>query len=72
MSFNALAKDKDYYNPNPRKNAHRIADKTFVVIDESLVRRLEIDEDTWFEEELLEKGIFLKIIRPISSGVSQK
>jgi hypothetical protein len=52
-SFSAAAKSK--------KKAHRIADKTFVVIDESLVNRLSINDDTWFEQEVTEEGILLRI-----------
>jgi hypothetical protein len=52
-SFSATAKSK--------KKAHRIADKTFVVIDESLVNRLSINDETWFEEEVTEEGILLRI-----------
>ena len=52
-SFSATAKSK--------KKAHCIADKTIVVIDESLVNRLSINDDTWFEEEVTEVGILLRI-----------
>jgi hypothetical protein len=47
----------------PKKKAHSIADKTIVVIDESLVNRLSINDDTWFEQELTQDGILLKICR---------
>jgi hypothetical protein len=49
----------------PFKKAHCIYNKTFVVIDESLVRKLAIDEDnnTWFEQLLTPEGILLKIHR---------
>ena len=46
---------------NPKKKAYCIADKTIVVIDESLVNRLSINDDTWFEEEVTEEGILLRI-----------
>jgi hypothetical protein len=46
----------------------RIYDKTLVVIDESLVRRLGINDDTWFEQEQAENGIFLKIV-PVMSAI---
>ena len=46
---------------NPKKKAYRIADKTFVVIDESLVKFLSIDDETWFEQELTEEGILLRM-----------
>jgi hypothetical protein len=38
-------------------------ERTFVVIDEVLVRQLHIDENTWFEEVPDENGIFLRIRR---------
>jgi hypothetical protein len=52
-SFSATAKSK--------KKAYRIADKTIVVIDESLVDRLSINDETWFEQDLTEDGILLKV-----------
>ena len=48
---------------NPVKQAHRLYERTFVVIDEVLVRQLHIDENTWFEQILDESGIFLRIKR---------
>jgi len=48
---------------NPVKQAHRICEKTFVVIHEDLVRQLHIDETTWFEQIPDESGIFLRIRR---------
>ena len=45
----------------PKKKAHCIADTTFVVIDESLVKHLSINDDTWFEQESTEEGILLRI-----------
>ena len=48
------------------KKAHRISNKTIVVIDEILVERLSIDdENTWFEQIQTEDGILLKIQRNI-------
>jgi hypothetical protein len=57
-----FAENKGYYSGHPKKKAHRIADKTFVVIGESLVKRLSIDDETWFEQELTQDGILLKIV----------
>jgi hypothetical protein len=53
---------------NPKKRVLRIYDKTLVVIDESLVCRLGINDDTWFEQEQAENGIFLKIV-PVMSAI---
>jgi hypothetical protein len=52
--------DKGCCFGNPIKQAHRLNERTFVVIDEDLVRQLEIDENTWFEQIPDEKGIFLR------------
>ena len=46
---------------NPKKKAHCIADKTIVVIDESLVNRLSINDNTWFDQEVTKEGILLRI-----------
>jgi hypothetical protein len=53
------------------KKLHRISDKTFVVIDETLVKRLALDkvDDAWFEQELTSSGILLKICRNSSVDV---
>jgi hypothetical protein len=57
-----FAENKGYSaTAKSKKKAHRIADKTFVVIDESLVKGLSIDDDTWFEQELTQDGILLKV-----------
>jgi hypothetical protein len=51
-------------NKNPLKKAHCISDKIFVVIDDSLVKQLEIDkDDIWFEQEIIHDGILLRICR---------
>jgi hypothetical protein len=57
------ATDVDFTtNKNPLKKAHCISNRVFVVIDETLVKRLQIDEsNTWFEQEPTENGILLKI-----------
>jgi hypothetical protein len=47
---------------NPMKKTYRISNKTIIVIDETLVKLLSIDEDkTWFEEKATNEGILLKI-----------
>ena len=60
--------DKTYSSTNPKKKAYRIADKTFVVIDESLVNRLSINDDTWFEQEVTEEGILLRMPHKSNGG----
>lgn len=52
------------------KKCWRIGSNTVVVIDKSLVERLGIDEEnTIFQEELVEGGILLRIIREDSTLV---
>jgi len=53
-----------------KKKAHCIADKTFVVVDDSIVKRLSISDDTWFEQELTEEGILLRISHK-SKGIGE-
>lgn len=47
------------------KRAHRISDRTFVVIDDTLLKQLSLNgvDDAWFEQELTNNGILLKIYR---------
>lgn len=67
MSDNTVAQNKDYGNSNPKKKAHRISGKTVVIIDESLVKQLAIEEEnTWFEETQVNDGILLKICRVLT------
>ena len=59
---------QSFNSKNPLKKAHCISNKTFVIIDEILARRLGInDENTWFEQEETENGILLKIHRMYNS-----
>ena len=44
------------------KKAHQFAGKTFVVISQEIVDKLSINEDTWFQQELICNGIVLKIL----------
>jgi hypothetical protein len=43
------------------KKAHCLYDKTFVILHDSIVQNLSIDEGTWFEQIQTEDGILLKI-----------
>ena len=50
-----------------QRKAHRISGKTIVIIDESLLRELSIEEeDIWFEETQVNDGILLRICRNLS------
>ena len=57
-----ISKDK---SDNPIKQAHRVSGKTLVIIDEKIVKQLDINENntTWFEQIPTENGILLKKIR---------
>jgi hypothetical protein len=70
MTEYTLNENKDYGKKILRK-VHRISDKTFVVIDETLVKRLALDQidDTWFEQELAGNGILLKIYQNSSGNL---
>ena len=62
-SDNTLSQHKDFSIPKIRKKIHRISDKSIIVIHESLIRELSIDEDCWCEQESVSDGILLKIYR---------
>jgi hypothetical protein len=51
----------DANHKNPRKKVHFVANKWFIVIDETIAKHLQIDEnDTWFEQILTKDGILLR------------
>jgi hypothetical protein len=60
---NTFAQNKDFSTVKIKKKIHRISDKSLIVIDESLVKHLLIDEDSWCEQESVSDGILLKIYR---------
>jgi hypothetical protein len=46
------------------KKAHRISNRTFVVIDEDIVNHLNLDDDNaWFEQVITQNGIEFRIFR---------
>ena len=58
-------KDIDVVISQPRilpKKVFCISGKTIIVIHEELVELLGINEKTWFQEELTENGILLRVI----------
>ena len=58
---------------NPLKKAHCISNRTFVIIDDNLVKNMKIDEEnTWFEQEQTENGILLRIRRLHSTEKKEK
>jgi hypothetical protein len=73
MILDAFPRDKSFDNKStpPLKRAHLVSGKIFVVIDNSIVDQLGIDENTWFQQERSENGILLKI-RPIVSATSSR
>ena len=44
------------------KKAFCVSGKTILVIHEEIVKRLGINEQTWFQEELVEDGILLRTV----------
>jgi hypothetical protein len=47
----------------PIKQLHTLQGKTFVVIAESIVNKLNIDNDTFVEQLLVDEGILLRVRR---------
>ena len=45
------------------KRAHTISGRTFVVIADVIVYKLGINEDTWFEQQVIDNGIFLRMCK---------
>jgi hypothetical protein len=43
------------------KRPFRFCEKTIVVIHEDIVKQLVINDETWFEEEVTDYGILLKV-----------
>jgi len=68
---NTSLENKDISVPktkNPLKRAYSISSRTFVVIDDTLVKELQIEvNNTWFEQEKIQGGIALRIQRIPSS-----
>ena len=44
------------------KKAHQLWGKTFIIIPQEIVDKLCINEDTWFQQELINNGIVLRIL----------
>jgi hypothetical protein len=64
MANDTPATNKVYTDGNRiKKRTYRISNKTIIVIDESLVRRFSIDDDSWLIEEEREDGILLRIAK---------
>jgi hypothetical protein len=47
----------------PIKQLHTLQGKTFVVIAEAIVSKLNIDNDTFVEQVLVDEGILLRVRR---------
>ncbi|HEY7570095.1 MAG TPA: hypothetical protein VH796_01880 [Nitrososphaeraceae archaeon] len=62
-SDNTLNQHKDFSVIRIKKKIHRISDKSLTIIDESLVKQLSIDENSWCTQEQVSDGILLKIYR---------
>jgi hypothetical protein len=57
---------------NPIKRVHYVGTSAVVTIDQSHIRRLSIDEFTFFEEKPIENGIQLEIRKLIDPGKEEK
>lgn len=56
----------------PLKKCWKVGTNTVVVIDKSLVRRLGLDEaNTMFQEEVVDGGILLRVIRERTDTINQ-
>jgi hypothetical protein len=47
----------------PLKQLHTLQGKTFVVIAEAILRKLDLDSDTFVEQVVVDQGILLKVRR---------
>lgn len=57
----------------PLKRSWKVGNNTVVVIDKSIVERLGLDEEnTIFQEKIVNGGILLKIVREDYQGVISK
>lgn len=54
---------RDVSNYAPLKRLHTLQGKTFVVIDENVLSKLEIDDHTYFEQVAVDEGLLLRIKR---------
>ncbi len=59
----STTKDIDVTDTSPRclRRPFRFCEKTIVVIHEDIVKQLGINDETWFEEEVTDYGILLKV-----------
>jgi hypothetical protein len=58
---NACSNDIGVSSKGYLKRAYRIGTRTLIVIDDSLVNLLSIEEDSWLEQKAIENGILMKI-----------
>ena len=60
ITITTTAAALDANHKNPRKKVHFVANKWFIVIDETIARHLQMDEnDTWFEQTKTDDGDIL-------------
>jgi hypothetical protein len=65
MDITANKASKDY-DKKPLKLVCTVSDKSFVIIDDRIVRALRLDQvQTWLEQEIIDEGILMKIHRPL-------
>jgi hypothetical protein len=59
--MNKSSNDIGFSSKGYLKKVYRIGNRTLIVIDESLVNLLSIEEDSWLEQQAIENGILMKI-----------
>ena len=59
--MNTSSNDKGFSSKGHLKKVLRIGNRTLIVIDESIVNYLSIEEDSWLEQQVTENGILMKI-----------
>jgi hypothetical protein len=72
---NTSSKFKEFSDSNRKrilKKPYLISGKVIIVLDQSLIKNLAINvEDTWFEQELVDNAILLKIRRSSNLGTTE-
>jgi hypothetical protein len=59
LSYNKASNHNN--EKNPVKKVHSVSNKLFIVIDETIAKHLQLnDNDSWFEQILTKDGILLR------------
>jgi hypothetical protein len=57
---------------NPIRKLHYVGTSAVITIDQSHIRRLGIDEFTFFEEKPIDNGIQLEVRKLIDPGIEER